>query len=111
MIKLKDISARVRQIAIKNIGRDEPTLLITNDLTTAGKNLFARYAERIMVENELDAYIGGIPLEAVTLRDPLHAQLLVTLALVAGEPLTEHLRLQGRYDRLDALMLWRPDVA
>ncbi len=36
MIKLKDISPRVRQIAIKNIGRDEPTLLITNDITTPG---------------------------------------------------------------------------
>ena len=31
-------------------GRDEPTLLISNDLTTPGKNLFARYAERMMVK-------------------------------------------------------------
>ncbi len=59
MIKLPGISTQVRQIAIKNIGRDEPALLITSDLTTPGKNLFARYAERMMVENELDAYIGG----------------------------------------------------
>ena len=51
MVKLKDISSKVRQIAVKNIGRDEPTLIITNDLTTPGKNLFARYAERMMVEN------------------------------------------------------------
>lgn len=43
----------------KHIGRDGPTRLITNDITTAGKNLVARYAERMMVENELDAYIGG----------------------------------------------------
>jgi hypothetical protein len=56
MIKLSGISTKVRQIAIKNIGRDEPTLLITNDLTTGRKNLFARYAERMMIENELDAY-------------------------------------------------------
>ena len=46
LVKLTDISAKVRQIAVKNIGRDEPTLIITNDLTTPGKNLFARYAER-----------------------------------------------------------------
>ena len=56
MIKLSGISTKVRQIAIKNIGRDEPTLLITNDLTTGRKNLFARYAERMMIKNELDAY-------------------------------------------------------
>ena len=46
MIKLPGISTQVRQIAIRNIGRDEPTLLITNDLTTAAKSPFARYAER-----------------------------------------------------------------
>ena len=32
-VTLKGISAPVRQIAIKNIGRDQPTLLITNDST------------------------------------------------------------------------------
>jgi hypothetical protein len=48
MIKLSEISAKVRQIAVKNIGRDKPTLLISNDVTTPGKNLFARYAERMI---------------------------------------------------------------
>jgi hypothetical protein len=38
MIKPSGISTKVRRIAIKNIGRDEPTLLITNDLTTGRKN-------------------------------------------------------------------------
>jgi hypothetical protein len=37
MIKLPGISGQVRQIAIKNIGRDEPTLIITNDLTTPAR--------------------------------------------------------------------------
>ena len=50
MIKLKDVDTKVRQLAIRNIGRDEPTLLITNDLTTPGRDLFARYAERMSIE-------------------------------------------------------------
>ena len=54
MVKIKNISSRVRQIAV-SIGRDEPTLLITHDLATPARDLFARYAERMMVENELDA--------------------------------------------------------
>ena len=37
MIKIRDVSAKVRQIAIKDIGRDEPTLLITHDLATPPK--------------------------------------------------------------------------
>jgi hypothetical protein len=84
MIKLKDISARVRQIAIKNIGRDEPALLITNDITTAGKNLFARHAERMMAENELDAHISGFHLDALTSGVPLNVDLDTTLTVVAG---------------------------
>ena len=71
-IKLTGVSGKVRQIAVKNIGRDEPTLLISNEVTTTGKDLFARYAERMMVENELDAYIGGFHLDALTSGVPLN---------------------------------------
>ena len=84
MIKLTDVSSKVRQIAVKNIGRDEPTLLITNDLTTPAKDLFARYAERMMVENELDAYICGFHLDALTSGVPLNVDLDTTLTVVAG---------------------------
>jgi len=83
-INLPGISSQVRQIAVKNIGRDEPTLIITNDITTPGKNLFARYAERMMVENELDAYIGGFHLDALTSGVPLNVDLDTTLTVVAG---------------------------
>jgi hypothetical protein len=37
MVKLTGVSAKVRQIAVKNIGRDEPTLLITHDLATPAR--------------------------------------------------------------------------
>jgi len=70
MIKLRDVRTQVRQIAITGIGRDEPTLLITHDLHTPAKDLFTRYAERMLVENELDAYIGGFHLDALNLRSP-----------------------------------------
>ena len=107
MIKLTDISGKVRQIAIKNIGRDEPTLLISNDLTTAGKNLFARYAERMMVENELDAYIGGFHLDALTSGVPLNVDLDATLTVIAGN-LYRLLALKlSRYEKATPGTLWR----
>ncbi len=107
MIKLTDISARVRQIAIKNIGRDEPTLLISNDLTTPGKNLFARYAERMMAENELDAYIGGFHLDALTSGVPLNVDLDTTLTVIAGN-LYRMLALKlSRYEKATPATLWR----
>ncbi|HXL17855.1 MAG TPA: hypothetical protein VN961_10080, partial [Streptosporangiaceae bacterium] len=107
MIKLTDISARVRQIAIKNIGRDEPALLISNDLTTPGKNLFARYAERMMVENELDAYIGGFHLDALTSGVPLNVDLDTTLTVIAGN-LYRLLALKlSRYENATPDRIWR----
>jgi len=84
MVKIRDLSARVRQIAVKDIGRDEPTLLITHDLATPAKDLFARYAERMMIENELDAYIGGFHLDALTSGVPLNVDLDTTLTVIAG---------------------------
>jgi transposase len=83
-ISLKGVSTRVRQIAVTNIGRDQPTLLITCDHHTAAKDLFARYAERMGVENELDAYIGGFHLDALTSGVPLNVDLDTTLTVIAG---------------------------
>ena len=64
LIRLGGIGHPLRQIAIRNIGHDQPTLLITNDLTTPAKDLFTRYAERMIIENELDADISGFHLNA-----------------------------------------------
>lgn len=107
MIKLTGITGQVRQIAIKNIGRDEPTLLISNDLTTAGKNLFARYAERMMVENELDAYIGGFHLDALTSGVPLNVDLDTTLTVIAGNLYRLLAQKLSRYEHATPGTLWR----
>jgi len=107
MIKLTGISTQVRQIAIKNIGRDEPTLLITNDTAGKSKDLFARYAERMMIENELDAYIGGFHLDALTSGVSLNVDLDTTLTVVAGN-LYRLLALKlSRYEHATPGTLWR----
>jgi hypothetical protein len=107
MVKIKDVSAKVRQIAIKDIGRGEPTLLITHDLATPAKDLFARYAERMMVENELDAYIGGFHLDALTSGVPLNVDLDTTLTVTAGN-LYRLLALKlPRYENATPDRIWR----
>ncbi len=107
MVKLRDVTAKVRQIAVKNIGRDEPTLLITHDLATPARDLFARYAERMMVENELDAYIGGFHLDALTSGVPLNVDLDTTLTVIAGN-LYRLLALKlRRYENATPDRIWR----
>ena len=107
MVKIKDITSKVRQIAVTGIGRDEPTLLITHDLATPARDLFARYAERMIVENELDAYIGGFHLDALTSGVPLNVDLDTTLTVVAGN-LYRLLALKlDRYQNATPDKIWR----
>lgn len=107
LITLKGIDARVRQIAVRNIGREEPTLLITNDLTNPAKLLFGRYAERMMIENELDAYIGGFHLDALSSGLPLNVDVDTTLTVVAGNIYRLFARGLPRYETATPDRLWR----
>jgi hypothetical protein len=83
-VTIKGIANPVRQIAVRNIGRDQPTLLITNDSTTKAKDLFARYAERMLIENELSAYIKGFQVDALTSGLALNVDADTTLTVIAG---------------------------
>ena len=107
MVKIKDISSKVRQIAVTGIGRDEPTLLITHDLATSARDLLARYAERMMVENELDAYISGFHVDALTSGVPLNVDLDTTLTVVAGNLYRLLARKLDRYEQATPDKIWR----
>jgi transposase len=107
MVTIKDISAKVRQIAVTGIGRDEPTLLITHDLATPARDLFARYAERMLIENELDAYISGFHLDALTSGVPLNVDLDTTLTVVAGNLYRLLARKLDRYEQATPDKIWR----
>ncbi len=100
VMAIKGIAAPVRQIAVRNIGRDEPTLLITNDLTTKAKDLFARYAERMLVENELASYIAGFHLDALCSGLALNVDVDTTLTVIAGNLYRLLARSLKRYEHM-----------
>ena len=107
VIHLKGIDHPLRQIAIRNIGHDQPTLLITNDLTTPAKDLFTRYAERMIIENELDANISGFHLNALSSGLPLNVDLDTTLTVLAGNCYRLLARKLPRYELATPDRLWR----
>src|SRR5712691_2710392 len=106
-VTLKGVTAPARQIAITNIGRDQPTLLITNGHDTPARDLFARYAERMLVENELDAYISGFSLNALSSSVSLNVDLDTTLTVVAGNLYRLFARGLPRYSRATPDTIWR----
>jgi len=107
IIHLKDVTVPLRQIAVRNIGHEHPTLLITNDLATAAKDLFGRYAERMIIENELDADISGFHLNALSSGLPLNIDLDTTLTVLAGNAYRLLARKLPRYEQATPDRLWR----
>src|SRR6478672_287202 len=107
LITIKDLEGPVRQLAVRNIGRDQPTLLITNDIERTTKQLFARYAERMNIENELDAYISGFHLDALSSGLPLNVDLDTTLTVIAGNLYRLLARRLPRYEHATPDRIWR----
>jgi hypothetical protein len=107
LIRIKGIDGPVRQLAVRNIGREHPTMLITNAHEPTTKQLFARYAERMSIENELDAYISGFHLNALSSGLPLNVDLDTTLTVIAGNLYRLLARRLTRYERATPDTLWR----
>ena len=101
LIQIKGIDAPVRQLAVRNIGREHPTMLITNVIDLTIKQLFARYAERMTIENELDAYISGFHLNALSSGLPLNVDIDATLTVIAGNLYRLLARQLPRYEKRD----------
>ena len=107
MIELKGVGQSLRQLAVRNIGHDLATLLLTNELTTPAKDLFGRYAERMIIENELDADISGFHLNALSSGLPLNVDLDTTLTVLAGNCYRLLARKLPRYELATPDRIWR----
>jgi transposase len=85
-----------RQLAIRGLGRDQPTLLLTNRAQMTAKQLIERYAKRWLIENQLSAQIRAFHLDALSSQVPLAIDLDTTLSVIA-DSIYRHfaLRLSG----------------
>ncbi len=71
-----------RQLAVKGLGRDQPTLLLTNQRERSPKQLIERYAKRWAIENKLAAQIRAFHLNALASQVPLAVDLDTTLSVL-----------------------------
>ena len=81
--KLTKYPGTLRQLAVAGLGHDEPTILITNDLTSPAKKIIERYARRMNIEQRLAESIRSFGLDALAGAVPLNVDLDVTLSLLA----------------------------
>ena len=80
---LSSYPGTLRQIAVAGLGHDEPTILITNDLTSPAKKIIERYARRMNIEQRLAESIRSFGLDALAGAVPLNVDLDVTVTLLA----------------------------
>ena len=62
---LSSYPGTLRQIAVAGLGHDEPTILITNDLTSPAKKIVERYARRMNIEQRFAEAIRAFSLDAL----------------------------------------------
>ena len=72
----------LRQLAVQGLGREQPTLLLTNQQDRSAKQLIERYAKRWAIENTLAAQIRAFHLDALSSQVPLAVDLDTTLSVL-----------------------------
>jgi transposase len=82
-VKLSNYPGTLRQLAVTGLGHDEPTILVTNDLTSPAKKIIESYARRMNIEQRLAEAIRSFGLDALAGAVPLNVDLDVVLSVLA----------------------------
>jgi len=82
-VHLTNYPGTVRQFIITGLGREAPTVIITNDHTTSAKQLIQRYARRMTIEQRLADIIKAFHADALTGAVNLNIDLDITLVVLA----------------------------
>ena len=81
----------LRQIAVRGLGHDHPTLILTNDRTSPPKPIVGRYAKRMRIEQRLAEQIRSFHLDSLSSAVALNVDLDTTLTVWAAAAY-DHLR-------------------
>ena len=84
MVRLRDCPDPVRQIAVRDLGLEQPTLLITNQLDVPPRELIDRYARRMVIENTIADAIDFFHMDARSAVVPTKIDVDVQLTVVAS---------------------------
>jgi hypothetical protein len=97
-VKLTSYPGTVRQLIVTGLGRDAPTVIITNDTQITTKALIGHYARRMTTEQRLAEIIQAFCADALSSAVNLNVDLDVVLCVLA-QALTAafRLRLPGNY--------------
>jgi len=83
-ITLSDCDKPIRQIIVTDLGHEDPTILLTNQLKRSPAKLIGRYAQRMLVENHIEDGIDFFHLDALSSAVALKVNCDLLLTLLAS---------------------------
>jgi len=81
---LNDYDGSLRQLTITDLGHEEPTLLLTNQLNRRAATLIGRYAQRMVIENNIEDGIDFFHMDALSSAVALKVNCDLQLTLMAS---------------------------
>jgi hypothetical protein len=83
-IALKGYHGPLRQLTITDLGHEQPTLLLTNQLTRSACYLIDRYAQRMLIENNIEDGIDFFHMDALSSAVAMKVNCDLQLTLMAS---------------------------
>jgi Transposase DDE domain len=81
---LSDYDGPVRQVVVAELGHEEPTILLTNQLTRPAAKLVERYAQRMIIENTIADGIDFFHMDALSSAVAMKVNCDLQLTLMAS---------------------------
>jgi hypothetical protein len=82
-VRLRGYPAGLRQLAVTGLGREEPTLFLSNNFEASGRDVITRYAGRNGVEDSLGISVNFFHLDCLASEVRLNVDLDVALTVLA----------------------------
>ena len=83
-VALQGYDGLLRQLTVIELGHEEPTVLLTNHLKLAPATLVTRYAQRMLIENNISESIQFFHMDALSSMVGLKVDFDLQLTLMAG---------------------------
>jgi hypothetical protein len=83
-IELKGYPGAIRQMIVADLGHEEPTFLLTNQLTRSAPKLIERYARRMIIENNIQDGIDFFHMDALSSAVPMKVDCDLQLTLMGS---------------------------
>ena len=107
-VELTGYDGPLRQVTIIDLGHEDPTILLTNNLTLSCATLVTRYAQRMLIENGISEAIQFFHLDALSSMVGLKVDFDLQITLMASSLYRlMAVRIGHDYERAQAKQIFR----